>query len=227
MPPSVETTRSLLRQCALFAAVDDPILDILVAAALIERNDRGALLFLQGAPATRFFVILAGRIKVYRASADGREQVLHVFGPGDICGEVPMFQGGTYPASGVATRCTRTLSLTRTDFLKICRESPEILLSMLASLSERLRRFVGMIEDLSLRRVPARLARALIEQSRVLQRPVFELEESKVDLAGRLGTTPESLSRALTLLRNRQIIGVHGRTIRIKQPQQLAEIAET
>ena len=217
--------RTWLQRVPMFASLNADALDTLLAQSRSADHARGNLVFRQGEPATRFYIIRSGRLKVYRATADGREHILHVFGPGEVCGEVPVFQGGDYPASAAATCRTRTLSITRDAFLDCARRNPDMLLTMLGALSERLRRFAAMIEDLSLRDVPGRLARFLLAESDRVQRPVFEVEGAKREWAERLGTTPETLSRALARMQRRDWINVRGRTIRLKQPEALAKLA--
>lgn len=184
---------------------------------------RGELLFLAGQEARGFFLILEGRVKLSRFGADGREQVLHILGPGEPCGEVPVFEGGVYPATCTALAPVRALYLPREAFLGLARQRPQLLLGMLAILSRRLRSLVELVDDLALKEVAPRLARHLLEEAG--GRDILELSISKANLAARLGTIPETLSRVLARLQREGLLEVEGRTVRLLDPAALRRLS--
>ncbi len=209
-----EQKTAILKRCTIFGGLDASGLRALAGIAVLREQAAGETLFRQDAEACGFFVLVSGALHVYRTGMDGRQQILHVFKEtGDVCGEVPVFEGSTYPAAADAITDVRLLYLPRAGFLTLTRRHPEILLGMLAELSKRLRRFVGLIDDLSLKDVYARLAKHLLDASGGQDR--FRLTSSKAMLASQLGTIAETVSRVLRRLQQEGLIEVEGRNIRI------------
>ena len=209
-----------------FAGLADEGARALAEVGTVRQYKEGEYLFQQDEAATGFHIVVDGAVNVHRFGPDGRQQVLHVFeGGGELCGEVPVFEGSTYPAAAVAVECSRTLYLPRDALLSVGREHPEVLLKMLATLSMRLRRFVGLIDDLSLKDVSARLAKHLLELVDRDEASVVTLETTKTVLASRLGTIAETISRTFRKLQSRKIIDVQGREITILDEETLRDIA--
>ena len=191
-----------------------------------QSYEKGREIFSEGEPAQGFHLVTSGKIKVYKISFEGKEQILHIFGGGEIAGEVPVFTGGSYPASARAIEPSRTLFFPRTSFMELLSRAPAIAVSLLGLLSHRLRRFTHMIEDLSLKEVPGRLAAHLIylgERSESSQ--TLELDITKTQLASLLGTIPETLSRILARMTQQGIITVDGRKIRVLDREALEALA--
>jgi CRP-like cAMP-binding protein len=211
-----------------FAGLADTGARALAEVGVIRVYAEGEYLFRQDESAAGFHIVIDGAVSVHRLGPDGRQQVLHVFeGGGELCGEVPVFEGSTYPAAAVATEISRTLYLQRDALIDVAREHPEILLKMLATLSLRLRRFVGLIDDLSLKDVSARLAKHLLDlKSQTAGASIVTLATTKAVLASRLGTIAETISRTFRKLQESGIIDVQGRTITIRDEAALQEIAE-
>jgi CRP/FNR family transcriptional regulator, dissimilatory nitrate respiration regulator len=221
----------LLARCALFADLPAGQLLTLAPLASLRRYDRGELLFLQDTPAAGLHVVTRGQVEIYRAGGDGPRRLLHVFGPGEVIGEVPAFEGGPFPATAAAASpVVEALFLPRDEFHALGRERPEILLQMLATLSRRLRQFLGRIESLASQPASARLAARLLELSREQGqggRPAtaVSLPSSKANLAHTLGMTPETLSRLLRQWRERGMVRVERRLVRIERPEELRALA--
>ncbi len=177
-------------------------------------------------------MITRGRVEIYRSGGDGARRLLHLFGPTEVVGEVPVFEGGPFPATGAAAApVAEALFLPRDQFLKLGQERPEILLQMLATLSVRLRKFVGRIESLSSRPAPARLAARLLELAWEQGAPgqsteMVILPSSKSDMARTLGMTPETFSRLLRRWRESGLVRVARREVELLEPEQLQEITE-
>ena len=216
-----------LGECALFAELPRDMLLSLAEAASTRFYEPGELLFREGERADGLHIVADGQVKVCRYGADGREQILHIFGGVDPCGEVAVFEGGCYPATAEALAASNTLFLLRSDFLALAARQPDLLLNMLAVLSRRLRRFVDMIDDLALKEVSTRLARHLLELSAQAggAREV-ELATSKAMLAARLGAVAETLSRTLARMQRRGLIEVDGRRVRLRNLAGLRGLAE-
>lgn len=197
-----------------------------LAEIAVERTLVGdETLFMQHQEATGFYLICTGSVKVYRIGSDGREQVIHQFGSGEIVGEVPVFQGTAYPACATAVKKSRLIYFARSRFVELGRRQPEIFLNMLAILSRRLRQFVELIDDLSLKDVTARLAKYLIRSCDSGSNCVVELELSKSALASRIGTIPATLSRTFKKLQDSGAIKVSASKIHILDCELLASIA--
>jgi CRP/FNR family transcriptional regulator len=222
---SVEQRASLLARFPLFQSLSEADRKGLARSIPSREYGGGETLFTQGEAAEGFFCIFSGNLKVYRVAQQGREQVLRVLGPGTLCGEVPVFEGEHYPASAAATDTARVLYVPRTAFLNVARERPDVLLGMLAVLSRRLRGFVGLIDDLSLKEVSARLAKYLVDRSFQAGSNEFRLDTTKAVLASKLGTVAETLSRTLGKMQERGIIEVDGREIRVLDGERLHALA--
>ncbi|MFC1494034.1 Crp/Fnr family transcriptional regulator [Thermodesulfobacteriota bacterium] len=188
---------------------------------------KGENIFSEGEEANGFYVVGTGRIKVFKLSPEGREQILHIFGPDEVFGEVPVFAGKRFPASADTMEKSRILFFPRDSLISLIEKNPAIALNMLAVLSMRLRRFTSMIDDLSLKEVPGRLAKHFLYLSEQNQGTgEFELNITKGQLASLLGTIPETLSRILTKMSEQGFIELDGRKIKILDNEGIGELAE-
>jgi len=170
---------------------------------------RGQIIFSEGDDADGFYLVLSGRVKVFKLSAEGKEQILHILGPGEPLGEVAVFAGKCFPAHAEAMEESRLAFFPRDSFVDLIARNPSLAMNMLAVLSQRLRKFTALVEDLSLKEVPGRLAAFLLYLSERL-----------------LGTIPETLSRILARMSKRGLIQGEGtRRIRILDRQGLDELA--
>jgi CRP/FNR family transcriptional regulator len=170
---------------------------------------------------------MSGRVKIFKVSWEGKEQILHIFGPGEPFGEVPVFAGQKFPASAEAMEESRVFFFPRDAFIYRIKKNPGIALNMLAVLSKRLRRFTQLIEELSLKEVPGRLAVYLLYLSESKEgEKHLELDISKGQLASLLGTIPETLSRILGKMTRAGLIESEGPRIKILDPQGLEDLAE-
>ncbi len=232
MRKTPEAKADLLVRSELFSGLESEQLLTLGGLASHRRYDRGEVLFRQDTPAAGLHVVTRGRVEVFRSGGDGARRLLHLFGPYEVVGEVPAFEGGPFPATAAAaTPVAEALFLPRDQFLTVGAERPEILLRMLATLSVRLRRFVGRIESLSSRTAPARLATRLLElawEQGVTGKAggTVNLPSSKADLARTLGMTPETLSRLLRRWRDEGFIDVKGRQVSIRDAERLQGVIE-
>jgi CRP/FNR family transcriptional regulator len=188
---------------------------------------KGENIFAEGDEGTGFYVVLSGRVKIFKVSPEGKEQILHIFGPGEPFGEVAVFTGRPFPANAEALEETRALFFPRKEFLELIRRDPSLALNMLAVLSQRLRRFSALIENLSLKEVPGRLAAYLLYLGEgKKEKPEVTLDISKNQLASLLGTIPETLSRILAKLTREGLIKSNGpRQIQLLDRKGLEELA--
>jgi CRP-like cAMP-binding protein len=201
-----------------------------IAARTVERGyAERARIFRQGDACAGLHVVLHGQVRVYRANRDGREQVLHVCGPGEPLAEVPLFDGGPYPASARAEVDTRLLLLPIDAFQQLCRTRPEVAEGTIRELGRRLRRMVGLVEKISLKDVPARVALTLLEHAEragpAHDGQSFDLPRTQEEMAAELATTRESVARALARLRREGAIEQRGARVRIVSLAALQQVA--
>jgi len=219
----VETT---LRKTPLFASLTRQEIEALAARVSHRRFERGALLFSEGDACAGLFLVASGKIRIFKLSAEGREQVLAVEGPGSSFAELPVFDGGNYPASASALEDAEVLFISRRDFQNFCREHPDVALKVIAVVGSRLRRLVGIIEDLSFTTVRQRLIALILQLARSSGIPskdgvLVELTKTHQDLAADLGTVRELVSRNLSRLQAEGFLEVEGRKIVVKDIESL------
>jgi len=189
---------------------------------------KGETIFSEGEEGNGFYVVITGRVKIFKLSSEGKEQILHFFGPGEPFGEVPVFAGQHFPANAEAMEQSRVFFFPRRSFVGLIKKNPSLALNMLAILSKRLRRFTALVDDLSLKEVPGRLAAYLLYLSDQNKGATdLELTITKAQLASLLGTIPETLSRILAKLGSQGLIETDGRRIRILKKEALQDLAES
>lgn len=210
---------------ALFSGLDPDKVGALAAVAELRRRQKGRLLFRTGEPADGFYGVASGKVRIYRSSPSGKEHILHVFGPGEAFAEVVVFQGGVFPADAQTLEDSELLFFPRRGFVGLLRDDPELAMGMLALLSSRLRFFVKKIEELSLKEVPARLAAHLLLLHAAQKKRRLDLELPKGQLAGYLGTIPETLSRVLRRMAEDGLIALDGQAVVLEDVERLAEVA--
>lgn len=217
----------IIAQIPLFSDLSDKELEQIRQIAVDRRFERGEAIFFEGDEADGFYLVVDGRVKIYKLSSEGKEQILHLFGTGEPFGEVPVFSGQVFPANADAVAKSHLLFFPRTDFVELITKNPSLALNMLSVLSMRLRQFTVQIESLSLKEVPGRLAAYLIylaEEQRAADR--VTLPVSKAQLASLLGTIPETLSRIFSKMSDQELIRVDGREIALLDQQGLQSLAE-
>ncbi len=215
-----------MRSSPIFSALGEQALRDLAATCQLRKYPAEYMFFHQGQKAKRFFVVCSGQVKIFKISPRGDEQILHIFGPGETFGEAAMWAGDEYPAAAQTLTESTLLGVDRKGLVNAIERNGELALGMLAGMSAKLREFARMIEDLSLKGVPARLARMLLEQSQASGSPTLRLQQTKRELAARIGAVPETLSRALGKLKRDGIIAVRGSQITIRDPQRLRDLSE-
>ncbi len=222
--------RSLVKwlgETTLFSGMADQHLRDLSGIAMVVSYKRRATIFSEGDQGNGFYLVKEGKVKIFMISPDGKEQILHIFGPGEPFGEVPVFAGQSFPAHAVALETSRLVFLPRDDFIALVAANPALALNLLAALSQRLRQFTKMIDALSLKEVPGRLAAHLLFLSKKQSAgDQLQLELSKTQLASLLGTIPETLSRMLSKLQREGFITLEGASIAIVDREGLEELAE-
>jgi len=190
------------------------------------RRGAGTMLFGPTERADRFYVVMSGRVKIYKLSARGDEQILHLYGPGKTFGEAAMWAGVNYPAWAQTLTDCELLCVPRDAIREAIRRDADLGMAMMAGLSAKLREFNILIEELSLKEVPARLAGVLLRESERSGATAFRLKQTKRQLASQIGTVAETLSRALAKLKAAGIVEVEGSRVTILDADALERIAE-
>jgi CRP/FNR family transcriptional regulator, dissimilatory nitrate respiration regulator len=187
---------------------------------------RGEIIFSEGDEGAGFYIILSGRVKIFKLSPEGKEQIIHIMEKDEPFGEAAVFSGTNFPASAQTLKETRVLFFPRQKFVRLIETNPSLALNMLALLSRRLRKLATLVEDLSLKEVPGRLAAYLLYCSKSNDdNAIFELDISKNQLAGLLGTIPETLSRILNRMSKEKLIKAGFRRIQILDREGLLALA--
>jgi len=210
---------------ALFRGLSPNQLERLANITSSRQVDKGQIIFSTGEEAKGFYSVAAGKVRIFRAVPSGKEHVLHVFGPGEAFGEVAVFKDMRFPATAQAMENSRLLFYPRQAFVNALKEDPGLAMQMLALLSERLKFFVKKIEDLSLKELPSRLAGHFLVLADSHHKDTFTLDMPKSQLAAYLGALPETLSRALRDMQDRELILVEGRTITLQDRDTLELLA--
>jgi CRP/FNR family transcriptional regulator len=220
------STQTILAKVPLFSTLNQAQLATLENNSAVLKLDKGQVAFFEGADATGLYVLLSGQVKIYKSSPEGKEQILHVLGPGEPFAEVPVFQGTKFPASAMAIQPSGVLYIEKNVLTRLMERDAGLAMAMLAALSQRLRQMSNMIGQLTLRELPARLASYILHQAAEKESDTFVLDMSKGHLAGFLGATREALSRALAKLGDQGLIAMDNRTITIKDRELLEELSE-
>ena len=218
---------NIISRVPSFRGLPEDQLEKLTDIAVERQYDKGEIIFLDGEEGSGFFVVLDGLVKIFKVSAEGKEQIFHIFGPGEPFGQVAVYAGLSYPASARAILKSRVLFFPRTAFFDLITHIPSLAMNMLAVLSRRLREFTSQVENLSLKEVPGRLAAYLLFLSdEEGKEDTVNLSISKAHLASLLGTIPETLSRVFARMRELNLIEMDGRIIRLLDPGGLEKLAE-
>jgi CRP-like cAMP-binding protein len=224
----MKNIRDIISDSPLFAGLPEDQIESVKDIITEKEYNKGETIFSEGEDGIGFYVVCQGMVKIYKVSLEGKEHILHIFGPGEIFGEVPVFTGKNYPANAEAIKKSRLLFLSREAFINLITKNPSLSLNMLAVLSMRLRQFAAQIENLSLKEVPGRLASYLIllsEEQKCTDSVTLTI--SKSQLASLLGTIPETLSRILAKMSTRNLIEVNGKEITLFDMDGLEDLAES
>jgi CRP/FNR family transcriptional regulator len=223
----MENIFNIISAIPLFNGLPDDQLKAIRQIALEKQFSKGQTIFTEGDETKGFLVVVTGRVKIYKVSPEGKEQILHIFEAGQSFGEVTVFTGRHLPANAEALARSRLLFFPRSAFVDLVTKNPSLALNMLAIMSKKLRQFAAQIESLSLKEIPARLAAYLLYLAKEQQTSeAVNLNVSKGQLASLLGTIPETLSRIFAKLSGQQIIRVEGSRITLLNRQRLEDLAE-
>jgi CRP/FNR family cyclic AMP-dependent transcriptional regulator len=220
-----------LKRTPLFKDLDDTTLQVVAEHATVRRYRKDEVLFLAGEDALGLFVILNGSVRAFRESPDGREQVIHIERAGATVAEVPVFDDGPYPSTVAAEEDTDTLFLDKRDVRQLSLQHPAIPMAAVRVLAARLRRCAELVEALSLKEVGQRVARFLVSEARRHGQPAGDgicltLTQTNQQIAARVGSVREVISRALSRLQHDGLIVLEDRKLTIPDIDALASFAD-
>jgi CRP/FNR family transcriptional regulator, cyclic AMP receptor protein len=215
-----------LKRAAVFSGLATQELNYVVQRSVLKTYPAGAAIFSEGEACSGLYIVQQGTIKIFKVSSNGREQVLSIDGPGSSVAELPVFDGGAYPASATAMTDAALVFVSRHDFRSLCLEYPEVALKVLRVVGGRLRRLVGIIEELSFSTVAHRLASLLLDLAHRTGRTTpsgveFNLPATNQELAAMIGTVRELVSRNMSRLQAAGILTIDGRRIVVHDLERL------
>src|SRR5437667_2743027 len=201
--PLAETQKQILSKVQLFSGLADSEMDFLAPRVVPHNFSPGQIIFNEGDPCSGLYVVASGQVRIFKTSAGGREQVLSIDGPGSSVAELPVFDGGSYPASASAVEDATLLFVSKVGFQELCLAHPQVALKVLQVVGARLRRLVGIIEELSFTTVRHRLAAFLLRIAKhdgvqTDGKIVVTLPDNNQEIAAQIGTVRELVSRNLS-----------------------------
>ncbi len=217
---------ALLSQIALLAGLSESELQALAQRAVERRFAPEEMLFWEGEPCAGIFLIIEGSVKIFKVSSSGREMMLALETAPSTVAELPLFDGGPYPASVRAVSPVISLFVNKSDFQQVCRQYPDVALKVLAVVGRRLRHLVSIVESMTFGSVTQRLARLILDAARQAGSDQFELPLTHQELASRLGTVREVVSRNLARFRAEGLLRIQGHQIVIQNRAGLEGEAE-
>jgi CRP/FNR family transcriptional regulator len=228
MPDSSTKLGQTLAKVPLFSGLTESELGFLAQRTVTRRFSAGEMVFGEGEPCSGLYVVESGNVRIFKSSASGREQVLSIDGPGSSIAEIPVFDGGAYPASAAAVDDLALLFVSKQDFQALCLAHPQVPLKVLRVVGARLRRLVGIIEELSFTTVRHRLASYLLRLAqksgkRTAAGVEVTLPMTNQELAAQIGTVRELVSRNLSRLQAEGMLKIDGRTVLICNRKALEE----
>lgn len=229
--PESRNTAQTLKKVPIFSGLSESELNFLAQRAVPRRFSAGEVVFSEGEPCNGLYVVETGHIRIFKSSTSGREQVLSIEGPGSSVAELPVFDGGNYPASVTALEDATLLFVSKQDFQSLCLTHPQVALKVLRVVGARLRRLVGIIEELSFTTVRHRLASFLLRLAQREGKAVpggveVTLPSSNQELAAQIGTVRELVSRNLSRMQSAKLIELEGRSIVIRDLKALEKELE-
>ena len=229
MPTGQETASLVvLKRVPIFSSLSEQEFAFLTSRLVQRKYGAGEMIFGEGDPCAGLYIVQSGNVRIFKSSAGGREQVLSIDGPGSSIAELPVFDGGNYPASAQAVNDSMLFFFSRQDFQALCLQHPQVALKVLRVIGGRLRTLVGIIEELSFTTVRHRLIALLVrvgktEGVRNGDGITVTLPSNNSELAAQIGTVRELVSRNLSRLQSEGLIQVDNRNLDIPSLKRLQE----
>ncbi len=212
---NTEIIKQSLQRHHLFSKLTELQLDRVYQYSQIHKLSEGQRLFNQADKVTSFYMVLSGKIKLFRISPDGQEKIIEIVKPGEVFAEALMFTNQTdYPVSSAALSDTIIISINAKNFQEMLWDSTATCLLLLGDMSFRLRKMVNEIDTLTLHTGTCRVASYLIQEMSEGKNN-FKLDTAKNVIAARLSVKPETFSRIIKSLKNQGILTIEGNCVTI------------
>jgi CRP-like cAMP-binding protein len=226
--PLVPIDQEVIRKAPLFTALDDVAAASLLANMVSVKISKGTILFAEGDGGDQLYVIAEGKLKLGTSSGDGRENLLSILGPGEMFGELSLFDPGPRTSTATAVTDAKLLSLGQEKLLPWLVENPKVSLQLLASLAQRLRRTNEAVGDLVFSDVPGRVAKALIDLGERFGKKTDEglfvhHDLTQEELAQLVGASRETVNKALADFAGRNWLKLDGRAVLITDFERLSK----
>jgi CRP/FNR family transcriptional regulator, cyclic AMP receptor protein len=222
----VPTKSDVLARIPLFSGLGAAEIGALAQRAVEKRFARDEMLFWEGEPCAGIFLVAQGSVKIFKTSPGGREMMLALESAPSTVAELPLFDGGPYPASVRAVEPVVAYFIGKAEFHQVCRQYPDLALKLLAVIGRRLRQLVMLVESMTFGSVTQRLARLLLDTAGEGGRDESTLPTHQ-ELASRLGTVREVVSRNLARFRAEGLIRIEGRQFTVVDREGLEREAES
>ena len=217
----------VLSSLPLFRTLGEPEMQALASRVIEKTYAAGEVLFFEGEACDGMFIVAHGKVKIYKTSSSGREMTIAMESAPSTVAELPMFDGGAYPASVRAVTDVVALFFHKRDFFQLCRLYPDVALKILAVVGRRLRHLVFTLESVTFGSIRQRLARLLLEARDEAGSDTFVLPVTHQELASRLGTVREVVSRNLGRFQTEGLLSTEGRNVEILDRNGLLREADT
>jgi CRP-like cAMP-binding protein len=226
--PPVPIDQEVIRKAPLFTALDDVAAASLLANMVSVKISKGSVLFAEGDEGDQLYVIAEGKLKLGTSSGDGRENLLSILGPGEMFGELSLFDPGPRTSTATAVTDAKLLSLGQEKLLPWLAENPKVALQLLARLAQRLRRTNEAVGDLVFSDVPGRVAKALIDLGERFGKKTEEglfvhHDLTQEELAQLVGASRETVNKALADFAGRNWLKLDGRAVLITDFERLSK----
>ena len=223
--------RESLKDIPLFSELNIEQIRQITSISSLEKHPKNNIIFLEGNQYRGFYIMLKGSVKIYKTSPEGKEVILHIIKPPYPFADVPLFEGGSYPANAQALEDSTILFIPKNEFMELILKNPTVSLKISAGFAKRLRLMSKQMEDITLKEVSNRLAKYILDEVKRtgtdrLPEPFVKLTISKSTIASLLGTITETLSRTFKKLQNENIIRMDGKKIFVSDLSRLKELAK-
>jgi len=227
-----DAQKQILSRVPLFSGLAEGEMEFVAQRAVSRKYATGQIVFNEGDACSGLYVVATGHVRIFKTSTSGREQVLSIDGPGSSVAELPVFDGGNYPASVAAVDECTLLFISKQHFQELCLTHPQVALKVLRVVGARLRRLVGIIEELSFTTVRHRLAALLLrlvhrEGKKSGNGAVVALPDNNQEIASQIGTVRELVSRNLSRMQAEGLIEIEGRNVTIRDLKAIEAEAST
>ncbi len=219
----------ILRNFSIFEDLPEETIQALAGIFTKRSYRKSEIIFTEGEPAEKFYLLYSGKVKITKASTEGREVIIEIILPGEPFGAMAVLQGGAFPATSETMEPSETIETRRESLIKVCQSYPGLVLKLASKIAERVRESHEMLKGIAFEKVEARIARVLLRLAektgkRTEQGLMIDMRLTKQDLAEMTGTTVETAIRTMSKFKKEGLIIEDHRRIIIPDPEALEEL---